>query len=325
MELPDTAVKTNAAEFEWPAGGLDFLWLELTGKCNLACVHCYAESHPLRPMYERMHPEDWKRVLAEAFAAGCRNVQFIGGEPTIYPHLASLIQFSRMLGYEFVEVFTNGTVFTEPLRRAFQQFRVSLAFSIYGDTAAVHDSVTQSPGSFAKSMESIRWAVENELPVRVGIVETPQNAQSVESTRRFFEQIGVREVGVDRTRGIGRGTVAIRGSSDFDELCGNCWKGKLCVGPGGDMYPCVFSRSWKIGSAAEGVRAAIEGRPLADFRARLRRKVERELVNCVPARYPVDPGCQPDRQCNPGKSSMPGHAGKCNPHVDKCIPAKDAR
>ena len=25
---------------------LDFLWLELTNRCNLQCVHCYTQSPP---------------------------------------------------------------------------------------------------------------------------------------------------------------------------------------------------------------------------------------------------------------------------------------
>jgi MoaA/NifB/PqqE/SkfB family radical SAM enzyme len=243
---------------------------------------------------------DWKRLLADSYEAGCRNVQFIGGEPTVYPHLIELIQYSRTLGYELVEVFTNGTVFTERLKEAFTQFRVNLAFSVYADNSSVHDSITLRAGSFSKTVQSIKWALENGLEVRVAIVEMKENSPAIEATRKLFEDLGVAEVRIDRIRGVGRGSTAQGISSEFDELCGNCWKGKLCVAPTGDMYPCVFSRSWLVGTAAEGIKAALEGRRLVDFRSTLRSKLQSDPTNCIPARDDA-PACGPDQRCNPGR------------------------
>ena len=80
---------------EWLIRGLEFLWLELTGRCNLECLHCYADSGPQRPAYESMQLEDWKGVLREASELGCKSVQFIGGEPALYPNLCELIQIGR--------------------------------------------------------------------------------------------------------------------------------------------------------------------------------------------------------------------------------------
>ena len=61
-----------------------FMWLEITGRCQLRCVHCYADSGP-ESGHGTMTAADWKRVIGEAADAGVRMVQFIGGEPTLYP------------------------------------------------------------------------------------------------------------------------------------------------------------------------------------------------------------------------------------------------
>lgn len=37
--LPSTALPAETAP-------LRFLWLEITGRCQLACAHCYADSGP---------------------------------------------------------------------------------------------------------------------------------------------------------------------------------------------------------------------------------------------------------------------------------------
>src|SRR2546426_11566137 len=90
------------------ASGLQFLWLEITEKCNLHCVHCYADSAPDRPLLGSMELLDWMKVIGEASGLGCTRLQFIGGEPTVHPGLAKLIEHARDAGFEFIEVYTNG-------------------------------------------------------------------------------------------------------------------------------------------------------------------------------------------------------------------------
>src|SRR5438045_3225579 len=70
--------------------GLRFLWLELTGRCNLHCVHCYADSSPTSN-HGTMTTHDWEVVLDQAQELGVRKVQFIGGEPTLHPGFRELV------------------------------------------------------------------------------------------------------------------------------------------------------------------------------------------------------------------------------------------
>ena len=77
---------------------LRFVWLEITGSCQLACVHCYAESGPTGT-HGTMTGGDWRRVIDQAAALGVRLVQFIGGEPTMHPELPRLVDHAlRKLG-----------------------------------------------------------------------------------------------------------------------------------------------------------------------------------------------------------------------------------
>ena len=46
--------------------GLSFIWLELTSRCNLECVHCYANSSPHQPLSEGMTRDDWRETLDHA-------------------------------------------------------------------------------------------------------------------------------------------------------------------------------------------------------------------------------------------------------------------
>lgn len=71
------------------ASRTSFLWLEITGRCQLECQHCYAESGP-SGTHGAMSTVDWLRVLDQAAALGVQTVQFIGGEPTLRPDLPRL-------------------------------------------------------------------------------------------------------------------------------------------------------------------------------------------------------------------------------------------
>ena len=316
-----------------PEAGLDFLWLELTGKCNLACVHCYADSSPLLPLFGGMELSDWKRVLCDSYELGCRKVQFIGGEPTIYPHLIELIEHARGLGYELVEVFTNGNAFTQRIKDAFQRFRVHLAFSVYADSASIHDGITLVPGSFSKTVQSIRWALASGLEVRVAIVESDRNSSVVEAARSFFAELGVGGVHVDGIRGVGRGAQDGNCESAMDALCGNCWQGKLCVTANGDMFPCVFSRAWIVGTAAEGIKPVVEGQRLSEFRSALKSRL---LNDPVASDFPSEedperPTCNPDKApCIPARvrqdlmEANPTSKPPCGPSKAKsCAPVRE--
>src|SRR5882757_9991871 len=120
--------------------GTSFLWLEITGKCQLECTHCYAESGPTGT-HGALTSDDWMRVLDQAVALGVTMVQFIGGEPTLHPALLQLIDHALNLRLE-VEVFSNLVHVTPQMWTCFERPGVRLACSYYSDEAAQHVAVT---------------------------------------------------------------------------------------------------------------------------------------------------------------------------------------
>src|ERR1041385_7570248 len=119
---------------------LSFLWLEITGRCQLACRHCYAESGP-RGTHGSMATSDWMRVIDEAGDLGALTAVFIGGEPTLYPGLPELIGHALGEGMG-VEVFSNLVHVREHLWRILESPGVGRATSYYSPDAEEHDAVT---------------------------------------------------------------------------------------------------------------------------------------------------------------------------------------
>ncbi len=304
---------SNQNEHERYIAGLDFLWLELTQQCNLQCVHCYSDSGPQATGAHRLQLQDWKSVLDQAAALSCHNLQFIGGEPCLHPALPELLQYARDRGFENIEVFTNGTLMSDRLVSVFCKFKVDLAFSVYASTPEVHDEITQSTGSFARTITAIRRARESGLKVRVGIIVMDAARQGIDQTVAMLRDMGVESIGTDRVRGVGRGmTISPTARSGVHELCGNCWRGKLCITSDGSAYPCVFSRFEKVGDVVtDGLAPIISGVALKTFR---------KTLAVQDQRHPTGK-CRPDvcgpEECNPGEC-YPDNA-PCKPVFDQKI------
>jgi MoaA/NifB/PqqE/SkfB family radical SAM enzyme len=249
--------------------GLNFLWLEITSRCNLTCTHCYATSGPDLPLTERMKFEDWCRVIEDARAVGCRRLQFIGGEPTIHPDLPALLEHARLVGFRRCEVFTNATILRDDLVRTFQKLRVMVHFSFYSFDAAVHDQITGQKGSFERTVEGIRELVGRRVRVAAGIILLPQNEAHLKQTKKLLRRLGVHLIGIDPIRGIGRGRQFVAlDAPPRGELCGQCWNGKLCIDSNGDAHPCVFSRFVSVGNVLDdgGIGDIVAGAQLRAFR-----------------------------------------------------------
>lgn len=305
-----------------PAAGLRFIWLELTNRCNLACVHCYADSGPHPERADVLETGDYLRLLGEAADLGCRAVQFIGGEPTLHPGLPDLIAHARSCGYDFVEVYTNGIRLPPGLLDDFVRHRVSVAVSVYADDPEVHDAVTARAGSHRRTVANLRAMVHAGLQLRVGVIAMDANRDRLDRTVAFVRSLGVGNVGVDQARGVGRGGDVACGEVGLQALCGACWQGNLCVAPDGMASACIMSKAWPVGSTTSASLSDIVAS--ADLR-RTRTQIRDEVWaprqgrdGRIAGRDPCAPDdCMPSLICKPSDPDC----SPCTPKIG-CYPRK---
>ena len=297
-----------------------FMWLEITGNCQLECSHCYAGSGPGQG-HGTLSADQWMQTLTEAATSGVEQVQFIGGEPTSHPALPRLITHACQLGLR-VEVFTNLFMIREHVWEALAQPGVSLATSYYSSGAELHDRITRRAGSLVRTRANIAEAVRRGIPLRVGLTRLSDD-QDIDAAVEELVGIGVHRdaIAVDDLRGVGRGKDSATCDNE-DELCGNCASGVLAIMPDGTAQPCVFSRDAKfhVGNVAiDTLSAVLNGERLHRMRADLASTfAQRGLVgvDCPPAEPAGTHACGP--ACSP--SCIP--VGNCNPVVNPgpCLP-----
>lgn len=258
-----------------------------------------------------MTRENWIGVLDQAADGGVRNVQFIGGEPTMHPDFPELVDHALNLGLD-VEVFSNLVHVSARCWTLFRRSGVRLATSYYSDQAADHDAMTRRR-SHGRTRANIGQAVSLGIPVRVGII-TGEDTRHVGAARRDLESLGVTRIGVDHVRPFGRGGQA--GAPDLSKLCGGCGDGTAVVGPDGTVSPCVFSGFLDTGNVRTTPLADILG---GDAMAAAAASIRKAVVGtraCYPDQAPCGPDTYPPQICGPDEEAgcRPGTPPTtCNP------------
>lgn len=148
--------------------------LDLTYRCNNHCRHCWlripADSEEKK---DELSFGEIRQIIDQAKALGCRRWSISGGEP--------------MLRQDFVEIFgyltsnsnsysinTNGTLITPEIARLMRRKGAKIV-AIYGATAAVHDHITRTPGSFEAAMRGFAYLKEAGAGFTVQLIPMKDN------------------------------------------------------------------------------------------------------------------------------------------------------
>ncbi|MDD2804575.1 MAG: radical SAM protein [Elusimicrobiales bacterium] len=140
---------------ERPAGIPGSLFLGLTSRCSLACLHCkYRGGAGASDLPYGLA----LGALREAAALGVPKAVFFGGEPLLYPRLAELAGAARDLGL-FTELDTNGQELTAGRARALARAGLSsVMVSLHSPSPAEHDRLC-GRGTFRRAARALAAAL----------------------------------------------------------------------------------------------------------------------------------------------------------------------
>ena len=128
--------------------------LEPLEACNLACVGC-GRVREYRDVMDRRLTVD--ECLAAVRASGAPIVSISGGEPLLHSQIGELVRAIRDDG-RFMYLCTNGLLLRETLDRFEPSQQLSFVVHLDG-TEAIHDQVTERPGTYATAIAGIRDAI----------------------------------------------------------------------------------------------------------------------------------------------------------------------
>ena len=153
-----------------PFGGLDAVWIQLTGTwCNLECAHCLNASGPRDPWLRPLAPSVVRAAIADAERLGVREIYFTGGEPLLHAEALPLI--AESLAVATTTVLTNGTLLDDGMADALaalaQRARYSLEIRVsLDDVEEAANDAMRGAGAWAGALDAVaRLVARGLLPI----------------------------------------------------------------------------------------------------------------------------------------------------------------
>jgi 12,18-didecarboxysiroheme deacetylase len=158
----------------------------LTKRCNLKCLHCYAQATATAAPDE-LSQEEGLDLLRDLRDFGVPVVLFSGGEPLMRPDLYDLVAKTVAWGMRAV-ISTNGTLIDRDTAWRLKDLGLSYVGISLDGTQEIHDRFRGQPGSFAAAMKGVTHCQERGLKVglrftvsRLNYLEVPAIFDLVEA------------------------------------------------------------------------------------------------------------------------------------------------
>jgi AdoMet-dependent heme synthase len=161
--------------------------LDVTYRCNERCSHCYLDHEDKG----EMTTEEIRGVLDQLADAGVFFLAFSGGEVFLRRDFLDLVEYARRLQFN-VKVKTNGVMIREHEAQRLRDLGVEeIQISVYSYRPEVHDAITKLPGSFKRTINSIRFLKEQGLKVKMANVLMTVNRHDYPGTQALARELGV--------------------------------------------------------------------------------------------------------------------------------------
>jgi AdoMet-dependent heme synthase len=147
---------------------------EVTTRCNLSCIHCYASS--VEATQAELSTAEGKQLLEQiARLKEFRMIVITGGEPLLRNDIFELMEHAGKLGFHII-FSTNGTLLTPDMAKDLARLGVAnFSISLDGYTQECHESIRRKPGCFQSAIDGIKAAAKTGVCLQVNFTAMQQN------------------------------------------------------------------------------------------------------------------------------------------------------
>mgnify|MGYP006269691155 CR=1 FL=1 len=179
------------------------LMLEVTRRCQLHCVHCYANAG--KQLNRELSLSTLIHLVDEMPSLGWNpnsaRIEIIGGEPLLRTDIKELVAEISRRGY-FIRLFTNGLLLKPDDISWLQKPSIEVSISIDG-TEKTHDAL-RGNGTYKKALDAIKFLVQNGVNTRLNYCVYSHNLKDIETLLSLAVEIGVHAINFDEVLLVGR-------------------------------------------------------------------------------------------------------------------------
>lgn len=164
----------------------------ITKRCNLKCIHCYAHAKATAADNELTTAEG-KALIDDLAAFGAPVILFSGGEPLMREDLPELAEYAVSKGMRAV-ISTNGTLITPEVAKTLKEIGLSYVGISLDGMEKTHDHFRGQKGSFQAALEGIRNCQEAGIKVGLRFTMNNINAQDIPAVFKLLEDMDIPRV-----------------------------------------------------------------------------------------------------------------------------------
>lgn len=220
---PSDALRYNRQSGKLPSHLLQFsadkkpvvVW-NMTKRCNLKCVHCYAQAVDPDQGVDDISTAQAKTMIDDLAAYGAPVMLFSGGEPLVRKDLVELASHATSRGMRAV-ISTNGTLITKEKARELKSVGLSYVGISLDGGEEVHDRFRKVPGAFKKALEGVANCQAEGLKVGLRFTINKRNQAEVPKLFEIIRDIEVPRICFYHLVYSGRGSELIKEDLDHAE------------------------------------------------------------------------------------------------------------
>ena len=180
----------------------------VTQRCNLKCVHCYAHAQDVQHSNE-LTTEQGKAVLDDLAKFGVPVVLFSGGEPLVRKDLPDLAAYAVEKGMRAV-ISTNGTLINRATARTLKEIGLSYVGISLDGMQEINDRFRGVNGAFSSALDGIRNCQEAGIKVGLRFTVNKFNVKEIPSIFKLIEEMDIPRVCFYHLVYAGRGSELVK-------------------------------------------------------------------------------------------------------------------
>ena len=187
-------------------------WLRTTRRCNNHCIFCHDSEIQNGELIET---DILRQEIRNARQNGYSRLILSGGEPTIHPDIINLIDYARRIGFDWIQIISNGRMFAYPdfTRKAIAAGLNEVTISFHSHIEGVSDRITGVKGSYMQTIRGIENLKRYNIVISIDIVINRLNFRHLrEAIEYFYKRFGISEFDLLHLTPFGRALI------NYDEL-----------------------------------------------------------------------------------------------------------
>jgi len=187
----------------------------ITRRCNLKCVHCYAHAKDI-PFDNELTTDQGKGLIDDLAAFGSPVMLFSGGEPLVRKDLPQLAAYAVEKGMRAV-ISTNGTLITPKMARTLKEIGLSYVGISIDGMKEINDRFRGVNGAFRSALEGIKNSQDAGIKVGLRFTVNKFNVMEIPKIFQLLEEMDIPRVCFYHLVYAGRGSELVKEDLSHEE------------------------------------------------------------------------------------------------------------